>query len=98
MRCVVFRCAKKSEMYLYLPYAEEDLDVLVEQLDEDLKKITGRLTKVMELKLSPKKKLARVDVGEVISALQKKGFYLQSPPHEILRKDVSMLHNPSDTF
>ncbi len=97
MKCIIFRCRKKSEMYLYVPFAEDE-EAIIEQLDEGLKKMTGQLKNIMVLELTPEKKLARADAKEVIASLEEKGFYLQSPPNEIFRKDDSMLHNPSDSF
>jgi len=97
MKCVIFRCSKKDEMYLYVPYQDNDADLLKE-LPEGLQKLTGQLDKVMNLELSPDRKLARANAQEVIVALKEKGFYLQSPPNELLRKDESMLNNPSDSF
>lgn len=97
MKCVIFRCDKKQEMYLYVPYLQDE-DKLLDGLPEALMQLTGRLEKVMELELSPERKLARADVSVVMTALQENGFYLQSPPNELLRKDDSMLNNPSDSF
>ncbi len=97
MRCVIFRCSKKQEMYLYVPYREDET-ALLQGLPAGLEKLTGRLEKVMELELTPERKLARARVEEVMAALLEKGFYLQSPPNEIFRKDDSMLRDPSDSF
>ena len=97
MRCVIFRCSKKQEMYLYVPY-QADPDAVLQGLPDGLEKLTGRLERVMELELTPDRKLARARVQEVMAALADKGFYLQMPPSEVLVKDDSMLDNPSDTF
>ncbi len=97
MKCVIFRCSKKDEMYLYVPHKEAD-DELLSELPEDLKKLTGRLEKVIELDLFPERKLARAETGDVMASLEEKGFYIQMPPNEVIRKDDSMLDNPSDTF
>lgn len=97
MKCLIFRCSKKEEMYLYVPY-QEDESTALEAIPEALLKITGKLVKAMELELSPDRKLARANVNDVITAIKDKGFYLQSPPNEILRKDDSMLNNTSDGF
>lgn len=96
MKSVIFRCSKKEEMYLYVPFREEDK--LLEQLPEGLEKLTGKLEKVMELELTPERKLARVKVEDVMASLKEKGFYIQMPPNDILRKDDSMLYDPSDSF
>jgi len=97
MRCIIYRCSSKEDMYLYLPH-QDDEEKLLDKLSGDLQKLTGSLTKVMELELSAERKLARVDVNDVIAALTEKSYYLQMPPNAVLRKDVSMLHNPSDSF
>lgn len=97
MKCVIFRCSKKTEMYLYVPYHEDEA-ALLKELPAGLEKMTGKLDRVMELELTPERKLARVNAADVIAALQEKGFYLQLPPNELIRKDDSMLNNPSDSF
>lgn len=97
MKCVIFRCSKKNEMYLYVPY-KEDESALLDGLPGELGKLTGRLDKVMELELDPERKLARADTKQVITSLLEKGFYIQMPPNEILRKDESILLNNSDSF
>jgi len=97
MKCVIFRCSKKVEMYLYVPL-KDDEEALLDDLPEGLEKLTGKLEKVMELELTAERKLARAKVGDVIASLTEKGFYIQMPPTDILRKDNSMLHDPSDSF
>lgn len=97
MKCIVFRCSRKEEMYLYLPY-QDDVDALIETLSDDLLKLTGCLEKTLELDLTLERKLARVKTEDVLNALQGKGYYLQMPPNAVLIKDESVLHNPSDSF
>lgn len=97
IKCIVFRCCKKQEMYLYVPW-QEDEDKLLTELPDGLTTLTGKLEKVMELELTPDRKLARANVAQVMAELAEKGFYLQSPPNELLIKDESMLNNPSDSF
>jgi len=97
MKCVIFRCSKKVEMYLYVPL-KEDEEQLLADLPDGLDKLTGRLEKVMELELTPDRKLARVKVEDVVASIKEKGFYIQMPPNAILRKDDSMLYDPSDSF
>lgn len=97
MKCVVFRCSRKEEMYLYLPFQEDETKILGD-LSEDLLKLTGELVKVIDLELTSDRKLARVDVDDVMASLEEKSYYLQMPPNDVLLKDVSMLHNPDDTF
>lgn len=72
--CIVYRCARQGEMYLYVR-----ADLSADSLPQALLRITGRLTQVMELDLS-KRRLARVDVDKVRQALHEPGYYLQMPP------------------
>ncbi|EIT71476.1 MULTISPECIES: YcgL domain-containing protein [Hydrocarboniphaga] len=74
--CVVYRCSKQQEMYLYLRAG-----LAPETLPEPLLVRTGRLTEVMRIELSPQRRLARVDVNRVIEQLAGPGFYLQMPPN-----------------
>lgn len=97
MKCAIFRCTKKQEMYLYAPY-QEDEEQIIKDLPEGLMQLTGRLIKAMDLELTPDKKLARADAKEVISSIEEKGYYLQTPPNEIFRLDDNMLNNTSDGF
>lgn len=73
--CVIYRCGKQPEMYLY---ARVGLNP--DELPPALRKITGRLVQVMELKLDALRKLARVDTAEVMAQLDQQGYYLQMPP------------------
>lgn len=75
MDCVIYRCARQAEMYLYVRQ-----DFPLDELPEVLRKRVGELTQVMELSLGPERKLARVDVSKVKEALQAQGFFLQMPP------------------
>lgn len=84
-------------MYLYVP-CQDDERVLLNNLPEGLHKLTGRLEKFMELELSADRPLARARVTDVMEALTEKGFYLQMPPNELLRRDDSMLLDPDDTL
>lgn len=73
--CVIYRCAKQAEMYLYL---RSDLEV--SDVPEALRKRTGMLTQVMALNLTPERQLARVDVQQVLAMLAEQGYFLQLPP------------------
>lgn len=97
MKCLIFRCSKKSEMYLYLPWQEAE-EALLAGLPEGLRQLTGNLERVMELELGSDRKLARANVNDVMAALADKGFYLQMPPNELLRNDKTMLADDTDGF
>jgi len=98
MLSIIFRCSKKDEMYLYLPYDDKpDESSLIEQLPEGLQQLTGRLEKVMELDITPDCKLARADTQDVLHSLEQKGYYLQMPPNDVFQQD-SRLDDPGDGF
>lgn len=82
--CVVYRCSKQDQMYLYL---RAGLDP--SSLPEALRQRTGRFTEVMQLTLSPERKLARVDVTRVILRLQGEGWFLQMPPDGQIRAKMN---------
>jgi uncharacterized protein YcgL (UPF0745 family) len=74
--CRIYRCAKQAEMYLYLRS-----DFPPAQLPEALQRCTGRLTEIMQLTLTPERRLARADAAKVIERLASDGWYLQMPPN-----------------
>lgn len=74
MKTVIYKSSKKQDNYLYIEQ-EDDFS----RVPQALISAMGKLDRVMELELNPKKKLARADAGQVIAALQQHGFYLQMP-------------------
>ena len=73
--CSVFKSSKKREMYLYVDRKDG-----VNNLPEALQSIFGEPTHVLDMILTPSKKLARVDAGKVLEEIALNGFYLQMPP------------------
>lgn len=73
----VFKSPKKVELYLYVP-KEDGL----EKLPKEVLVIFGEPAHVLDLVLTPEKKLARVQTEEVLKALKSRGYFMQMPPHE----------------
>ncbi len=73
--CSVFRSPKKEGMYLYVRKNEG-----VDELPEPLLRQFGTPGHVMDLLLTRDRKLARVEVVDVMAAIHEQGFYLQMPP------------------
>lgn len=71
----IFRSPRRAEMYLYLPRPAQ-----FDQLPEALQTQFGEPEHVMDLLLTPERRLARVDVVRVLKAIIEQGFYLQLPP------------------
>ena len=65
----------RDEMYLYIHE-----DKTIDDLPEDLIKMVKQLTHVIDLELTPERKLAREDVVHVMKNIKEKGFHLQMPP------------------
>lgn len=73
--CSVYRSPKKEGMYVYVRKHDG-----VDQLPETLLKQFGVPGHVMDLLLTPDKKLAQVNVRDVMAGIAAQGFYLQMPP------------------
>lgn len=80
--CAIYRSSKREEMYLYVRKGT-DLDTLPEGLRQSF----GRPVPVMELLLTPQRRLARADVVRVLEMLEQQGFYLQLPPNPLAGPD-----------
>lgn len=75
---MIYRCSRKVGMYVYLR-----ADMPLDELPEELTKITGQLEFSFDLKLTPDRKLARQDTAMVLENLHSKGFHLQMPPPDV---------------
>lgn len=75
MVCFIYKSLKKNELYLYLDKKDD-----FSALPADLYNSLGRLQFVMELQLSPERKLAREDAKKVMASLENRGFHIQLPP------------------
>lgn len=77
MKCSVFRSSLKDFTYIYLLAGHKH-----EDLPEALKQVFGKPVFVMNLELTPDRKLAYEDVGQVMHDLANQGYHLQLPPRE----------------
>ena len=66
-------------MYLYV-----DRKYDLKELPESLSVIFGQPLHVLDMILTPEKKLARVSSESVLEAITEKGFFLQMPPGDNL--------------
>ncbi len=73
--CSVYKSSKKQEMYLYVERKQA-----MQELPEGLLAVFGHPVHVLDLILTPEKKLARVEASKVLEGINEKGFYLQMPP------------------
>lgn len=77
LHCSVYRSPKKEGMYLYVPKQNS-----FERVPEALLQTFGIPGHVMDLELTPDRKLARVNAPDVINGITTNGYYLQMPPQE----------------
>lgn len=75
MQAFIYKSLRKLDTYVYLR-KRDDFAVLPEPVRAPL----GTLVFVMELALTPERKLARCDAAVVRANLQAQGYFLQFPP------------------
>jgi len=75
MQCFVYKSLRKADTYVFLR-ERDDFSALPQPIAETL----GGLALVMELDLSPERKLARESATVVMDNLARRGFHLQMPP------------------
>jgi uncharacterized protein YcgL (UPF0745 family) len=77
VKCSIFRSSLKDFTYIYLAEGSwfDDLPIA-------LRKVFGEPEFVMDLELTPERKLAYEDVNQVMQNLAEQGYHLQMPPQE----------------
>ncbi|MGO1069964.1 YcgL domain-containing protein [Lysobacter sp. CA199] len=75
MQAYVYKSLRKADTYVYLS-ARDDFQRLPDLMREQL----GSLQFVLEVELTPQRKLARADAEQVRRNLRAHGFHLQFPP------------------
>lgn len=74
MQCYIYKSLKKDYLYLYITH-KDDFSKVPSALIGSL----GKLEFVMELELTPERKLAREESAKVLASLQEQGFFVQLP-------------------
>lgn len=77
MHCSVYKSRKVVDTYVYLPVKDD-----FSSLPADLKRAFGEPIHVMDLVLTPQRRLARAETRAVLRGLLEKGCYVQLPPRE----------------
>lgn len=75
MHAYVYKSPRKANTYVYLA-ARDDF----ERLPAPIRQQLGALQFVLEVELTPERKLARADPAVVRANLAAQGFHLQFPP------------------
>lgn len=76
MLCNIYKSLRKNDTYIFLPKGKE----VTEVLPDVLKVVMGDTEFVMELEITPDRKLAREPAEVVLSNIKTQGFHLQLPP------------------
>lgn len=88
MHCDIYKSSKKAEMYLYIarPNYPNDADVIdpLEAVPASMKMAFGRASFIMHLELDEARKLARVNVQDVLRSFKLQGYFLQLPPDGLI--------------
>ncbi|WP_101927370.1 MULTISPECIES: YcgL domain-containing protein [Luteimonas] len=79
MHAYVYKSQRKADTYVYLA-TRDDFDVLPASLRAEL----GALQFVLDIALTPERRLARGDAAQVRANLQGQRFHLQMPPRASL--------------
>jgi uncharacterized protein YcgL (UPF0745 family) len=77
MQCFIYKSLKKDYLYLYVT-KKDDFSKVPNALISHF----GEMEFVMDLELSPERKLAMEDAGKVIKSLKEQGFFMQLPPQK----------------
>lgn len=75
MLAYVYKSQKRADTYVFLAVRDD-----FTRLPEALRTQLGALTFVLEVELTPGRKLARENPVEVMANLAERGFHLQFPP------------------
>jgi uncharacterized protein YcgL (UPF0745 family) len=84
MQAYVYKSLRKADTYVYLAKRDD-----FARLPEPLRTQLGTMQFVLELAVTPERKLARGDVAVVRENLASRGFHLQFPPtqHDPMTED-----------
>ena len=78
MMVSIYKTTRKQGVYLYI-----DKQAGVKTIPESLHKLMGPHPQhVLDLLLTPDRRLAEADSTEVLNKIREKGYYLQLPPAE----------------
>ncbi len=78
MQCFIYKSLKKQQLYLYIENKDD-----FSRVPEDLLNSLGSLKLVINLELTPDRRLAKEDASKVMSSLRRKGYFIQLPPTSI---------------
>ena len=75
MQCFIYKSNKKNELYLYLDKQDD-----FSSIPEAILKSIGQPEYVMQVEITPERKLAREKAVDIIKGIEENGFFIQMPP------------------
>ncbi len=75
MQCFIYKSNKKNELYLYLNKQDD-----FSSIPEAILKSIGQPEYVMQLEITPERKLARENATDILKGIEENGFFIQMPP------------------
>jgi uncharacterized protein YcgL (UPF0745 family) len=87
MNCYVYKGTKKDDYYLFLPQ-EYDHTKPPADLPPVILTMLGELSLVVEVELTPERKLPQADSRQVLSDIAEQGFYLQMPKKDMRAEEA----------
>lgn len=91
MQAYVYKSQRKQDTYVYLA-KRDDFDVLPPTLATTL----APFAFVLEVELTPERRLARVDAALVRANLAEHGFHLQLPPQPLAPVKIARIDGRDD--
>ncbi|HEY4293874.1 YcgL domain-containing protein [Luteibacter sp.] len=88
MHCFVYASQRKPDTYVWLA-RREGFDLL----PEPLALLLGELRFVLQVELTPQRKLPHDDTDRVLGNLASQGWHMQTPPNETLSVCNQPNHN-----
>lgn len=77
MHCSIYKGRKAPDTYVFVPGRDDFAGI-----SDDVRRALGELIHVMDLVLTPERRLARSDARTVMRYLLTQGCYIQLPPKE----------------
>ena len=77
MQCFIYKSLKKDYLFLYITNKDD-----FSKVPDALINHFGKMEFVMDLELSPERKLAMEDAGKIIQNIMEQGFFVQLPPQK----------------
>lgn len=86
MKCYIYRCSRKEDMYIYLPERDD-----FSRIPPAIMKGIGYATFAMELDITPDTRLARENASDILANIEERGFHLQLPSTETVESIMARI-------